>query len=114
MIILTKKITGGGAATSGGVYTQTEKLNLELEMAYKAVQASNYKELGYDGSGNLSTVSIYTTSGGTQLFQKTLSYDTITGTLTASELERISDGTILVKILEYSGGNLVNITQTKT
>ena len=114
MIIVTKKLTGGSTATSGGVYTQNEKLNIELEMAYKAAQVSNYKELLYDGNGNLSTLNVYTESGGTLLFTKTLLYDSVTLDLSASVLERISDSALLTKTLEYVDGNLTNITQVKT
>jgi hypothetical protein len=114
MIIVTKKLTGGGSEGSGA-YTQLEKLNMELEMAFKAAQVSNYKELSYDVNGNLETITIYTNTGkGTTLFQKTLLYDTITQSLTAAELERISDGIVLRKVLEYDvNGNLADITQTK-
>jgi hypothetical protein len=87
---------------------EQEKLNLELEMAFKAAAISRYKELTYVGK-TLTAVDIYTSAAKTvKLFNKTFAY--VGKTLTKTVLTRISDGTTLTKDLAYIGKNLISVT----
>ena len=72
-------------------------------MSFKASSLTNYKELGYDStSGNLTSISIYTTSSKTtQLFDKTLGYDSTSGLLVQSTTVRNLDSKTLTKNLSY-------------
>ena len=110
-IIQTK--SRGGAAGGSGVYSQSEKLAMEMEMSFKASNLSNFKELLFDSAGDLYNISIYTASDKiTKLFNKDLTYDSA-GDLSQVILTRISDSVILTKNLSYDGdGNLstVNIS----
>lgn len=89
------------------VYTPEEKSNLELQMAFKAAQLTNYKQLLYAGN-NLTTVNIYEDNTLTNLlFTKNLSY---TGNnLTSVVLTRISDGAVVTKTLSYTGSRLNSV-----
>ena len=103
----------GISGYSGGAYSEYEKLNVELEMAFKSANPSNYKELTYTNE-NLTAVTIYETSGKlVTLFDKALTYN-IGGDLIKIVLTRHSDNVTLTKDLAYDvDGNLISITQTK-
>ena len=91
------------------VWTETEKLALELEMAYKTSYPSYYKDLIYS-NGNLCCVEIWNSTQTTRLFTKTLSYD-VSGNLTEIEIVRASDSGTLIKRLFYEiDGDLDYIT----
>ncbi len=87
---------------------ECEKLNIELETAYKAAYLTRYKEFTYVGD-NLTAVDIYDTPAKTNLlFSKTLTY--IGPTLTQTVLTRASDGRTLTKDFAYTGDNLTSVT----
>jgi hypothetical protein len=94
----------------GGVFTASEKSNLELEMEFKAAQLTTFKELSYTGK-NLTGIDIYVDiTKVVQLFSKVLSY---TGkNLTQTVLTRVSDAAILTRDFAYSGNNLISIETT--
>lgn len=97
----------GGVWRVQAVYTPEEKSNLELQMAFRAAQLTNYKQLLYTGN-NLTTVNIYEDNTlANLLFTKSLSY---TGNnLTSVVLTRISDGAIVTKTLSYTGSKLNSV-----
>lgn len=109
-VILTRKSTTTSSASGGsGVYTSSEKLAIEMEMGFKAANDSYYKELSYV-DGYLDNIGIWTDNTKVfKLFNKDLSYTD--GNLTEVLLERISDSSKLLKILNYDGeNNLSSIT----
>jgi len=111
-IIFTKPTPG--ASGGSGVYSQSEKLALEMEMAFKALNINVYKEFTYySTSENLITIEYYTDTGkGTQLFTTDLSYNT-SSQLTSSKLTRNSDSVTLTKSFIYDGvGNLTSISRS--
>jgi hypothetical protein len=111
MGVIVTKYTGSPAGSGSGAYNITEKLAMEMEMEFIAANASYYKELGYDGSENLTDIDIWTDSGKTtQLFDKTFSYDP-SGNLSETLLTRVSDSAKILKILGYDGSeNLTSVT----
>jgi len=88
--------------------TDREKLNLELEMAFKAASIARYTEFTYVGK-NLTSINVYVdNTKAVQLFGKVLTY---TGkNLTKIVLTRNSDGATLTKNLVYVGKNLTSVT----
>ena len=109
-IITRPRPSGGGS----GVYTQSEKLAIELEMELKAAQASYYKEFAYEElpgnqTGDLLSITFYTSSSKTTtMFTKAFTYTA--GALTQTLLTRISDSAILTKNLVYDiDDNLISI-----
>ena len=101
MAVIVARGTGSAGGSGGsGAYTSGEKLAMELEMEFKAANLSYFKELGYT-SGDLTSLDIYTdTAKGTQLFGKTLSYDT-SGNLANTLLIRITDSAKVLKVFAY-------------
>ena len=96
-VIVARGTAAAAGSGSGGAYTSGEKLAMELEMEFKAANLSYFKELGYT-SGDLTALNIYTDTGkGTQLFSKTLSYDT-SGNLANTLLTRITDSAKVLKV----------------
>jgi YD repeat-containing protein len=111
-VIFTKPKAGG--AGGSGVFTQAEKLALEMEMDFKASNLFYYKEFTYDSTSELLiTIEYYTDNGkGTKLFNKDLSYNP-SDQLITSVLTRILDVVTMTKTLAYDGsGNLISITRT--
>ena len=106
MGVIVTKSTGSGSGSSG-VFSQAEKLTLELEMEFKAANLYYYKELSYTDT-KLTGVDIYTDNTKTvTLFSKSLTYSD--NKLTQSNLTRISDGATLTKVFNYSGSSLISI-----
>lgn len=100
MAVIIARGTATAAGSGSGAFTSGEKLALELEMEFKAANLSYFKELGYT-SGDLTALNIYTDTGkGTQLFGKTLSYDT-SGNLANTLLTRITDSAKVLKVFAY-------------
>lgn len=93
------------------VYSQIEKLNLELELSFKTSEINNYKEFSYDNNGNLLSTIIYkTTDKLDTLFDKRFTYTL--DNLTKIVLTRHSDGIKLIKNLMYDiNGNLFSTSQ---
>jgi len=112
MGVIVTRHTGSasGSGSSSGVYTQLEKLSLEMEMEFKAAQLYNYKEFGYNANKLLSTLDIYQDeTKAVQLFSKTFSYN-VQKQLEQTYLTRVSDGEALVRFFTYDGQkNLVSI-----
>ena len=98
------------SGVGGGVFSATEKSNLELEMEFKAAQLTTFTEFAYTGN-NLTTADIYVDATKiVKLFNKVLSY---TGnTLTTTVLTRISDSATLTKTFTYAGNKLASILST--
>jgi hypothetical protein len=98
-----------------GIFTQVEKLALELEMAYKTAFPSYYKEFDYVDTGplkgSLIDIDIWTDdTKTTKLFHKDLWYND-DKLLDRTLLIRVSDSTGLLKIFEYDASdNLTSIT----
>jgi len=97
-----------GEPGKDGTFTEAEKLILEMEMAFKVANLTNFKETTFS-AGLLLNLSIYTDSGkGTKLFNKDFTYST--GQLTTVVLTRISDSVISTKNLLYNiDGTLLSI-----
>lgn len=94
VIIVRGRSTGGS-----GVYSQAEKLAIEMEMAFKASNINNYKELIYNAT-DLIEIDYYTDNTKiTKLFDKILSYNS--GKLVQTILTRIDDGSTLTKSFSY-------------
>lgn len=111
-VILTRHTgSASGSGSSSGVYTELEKLSLEMEMAFKAAQLYNYKEFSYNVNKLLSALDIYVDDTKTvQLFAKTFTYNAQKN-LTQTYLTRVSDGQALVRFFAYdSQKNLISIT----
>lgn len=113
-VIVTKNIGTGSATSSGSPFTETDKLALEMEMAFKTAYASYYKELEYVTTGplkdSLLDVYIWTDSSKTTLlFSKNFWYD-ISQNLSKTLLIRDSDNSQLLKTFEYTSGNLTSVT----
>lgn len=109
-IIITKKLSGGIAGS--GVFSQSEKLALELEMSFKAANLTNYKELIYtDGTNNLSLIIIYEdNTKSITLFTKAFIYNETTSLLERIIITRIFDNATLTKNLTYDeNNNLISI-----
>jgi hypothetical protein len=110
-IILTKNIGGTtSSATSGGVFSQTEKDNLEIELAFKTAYRDYFKEFIYS-AGILSQIDIWFDGSKTvKLFSKSFLYDG-DGNLWKIYTTRVIDSKILLKIFDYDiDGNLSSIT----
>lgn len=107
-VILTRTTSSQGASGSG-VFTQIEKLAIEMEMAFKASQESYYKELIYSGD-TLIDIEYWTDSGKTtKIFNKDLFYNQ-TGLLSKTILTRESDNSKLAKLLSYDiSDNLTSV-----
>lgn len=112
MAIIITKISGStsSAGASGGVFSQTEKDNLEVEMAFKAAYRNYFKEFTYT-AGVLSAIDIWFDSSKTvKLFSKEFIYD-IDENLWKIYTTRIIDNKILLKLFDYDiDGNLESIT----
>lgn len=107
-VIITIPMAPGGAGS--GVFSQSEKLALELEMEFKAAKLYYYKEFGYTGN-ELTVIDIYEDkTKAIQLFGKTLTYTD--GKLTQIDLTRISDSATLTKKFTYTGSQLISIEVT--
>ena len=101
--------TTAGASGSGAI-NETEKLALEMEMEFKTANESYYKEFDYSPAGDLIDIDIWTDSTKTsKLFHKDLFYDS-NENLERTLLNRISDGSYLLKIFAYVSGNLDSVT----
>ena len=88
--------------------TDREKLNLELEMEFKAAEIARFKELTYFGK-NLTAVDLYTdNTKAVQLFGKAFTY--VGKNLTQTVLTRTSDGATLTKDFTYVGKDLTAVT----
>ena len=91
----------------GGSFSATDKLALEMEMAFKTAKTQYTSELLYTGN-SLTTVNLFETPSKTvKIFQKDLTY--ASGRLTTTVLTRISDSLTLTKTLSYTGSKLTNI-----
>jgi hypothetical protein len=107
-IIVTKPGSVGSAGS--GVFSQAEKLALELEMEFKAAKLYYYKEFTYIGS-QLTGVDVYEDNTKVvQLFNKILTYTE--SKLTRTDLTRISDSVVLTKTFSYVDNKLISITTT--
>ena len=109
-VILTRKSTSSSGTSGGsGVYTYDEKLAIEMEMEFKASIESYYKEMDYT-DGYLTNVGIwFDPTKVTKLFNKDLTYEN--DYLTETLLERVSDGSLLLKLFEYDvDDNLTSVT----
>jgi len=111
-MIVTKKLSisavDGTSGTSGssGVFTQSDKLSLELEMAFKTANLTNYKEFGYDIDNSLNLITIYENdTKAVTLFTKSLIYTN--GNLSQTVLTRITDSAILTKDISYDINGLL-------
>jgi len=99
-VLVTKKLSGGVAGSS--VFSQSEKLALELEMSFKAANLTNYKELSYDSDDNLELITIYENDTKVvSLFTKEFFYDSA-GILMAILITRNSDAASILKSLTYN------------
>lgn len=84
-------------------FSDSGKLILELQLAFKVANSSHFKELIFT-SGQLTNISIYTNSGkAIKLFNKNLTY--ASGLLSQVLLTRISDSKTITKNLIYDGNN---------
>jgi hypothetical protein len=111
-VIVTRHTGSAGGSGSGGVYTQSEKLSLEMEMEFKAAQLYNYKEFGYNAQKLLSTLNIWVDeTKAVQLFSKTFTYNN-QKLLIQTYLTRISDGEALVRFFSYDVQK--NLTSVET
>jgi hypothetical protein len=104
----------GSAGASGSVFDANDKLAFEMEMEFKTANESYYKELYYVPAGQLRgsliDVIIWTDDlKTTQLFAKDLFYNS-SKDLSRTLLTRDSDGAQLLKIFEYTDGDLTSIT----
>lgn len=100
--VANKKYVDTVSGGSSG-FTATEKLILELQLAFKVANASHFKELIFT-SGQLTNVSIYTNSlKTTKLFNKDLTYTS--GLLSQMILTRITDNKKITKNLSYDINN---------
>lgn len=108
-VIVVRGKSGAGGGT--GVYSQAEKLALELEMSFKAANLSNYKEFTYT-AGDLTGIDIYEDdTKAVKLFNKI--FTCISGTLTQLVLTRVSDSATLTKDFNYDiNENLESIKVT--
>ena len=107
-VIVTKPGSGAGGGGGTGAYSQTEKLAMELEMAFKTASLYYYKELSYTGN-QLTGIGIYEdNTKAITLFSKTLIY--VSNKLTETNLTRISDSATLKKAFAYTGSKLISIT----
>lgn len=107
-VIVTKSL--GVGISGSGVFSQQEKLALELEMEFKATKLYYYKEFTYTDN-KLTDVDVYEDDTKTvQLFNKTLTYTE--SKLTQTDLTRISDSAVVTKTFSYIDDNLVSITTT--
>lgn len=107
VIVTRSTVSQSGSAGGSGAYTSAEKLAMEMEMEFKAANASYFKELGYDIDGNLDSVDIWTTpSKVLKLFNKTLTYDS--GNLDRTLLTRVSDSAQVLKIFSYDVDDNLN------
>jgi len=109
-VILTRHITSSstGSGASSGVFTSAEKLSLEMEMEFKAAIPSYYKELQYT-NGDLTNIGIwFDSSKVTKLFNKDLLFSG--GNLSQTLLTRITDSSKILKLFNYTDGNLTSVT----
>jgi hypothetical protein len=108
-VILTRHITSSSTGSgSSGAFTNDEKLALEMEMEFKAAVPSYYKELDYT-DGNLTNIGIWLDDTKvTKLFNKSLLFND--GNLLQTLLTRISDSSKILKLFNYTDGNLTSVT----
>jgi len=91
-----------GSDGADGAMSITDVAILEMEMAFKLANLTNFRETIYDTNGLLTNLSIYTNSSKTtKLFNKDFTYD-VSEVLTTITLTRVSDSTILTKNLVYN------------
>lgn len=118
MSVIVTRSTASQGGSGSGVFTQAEKLALEMEMEFKAANASYYKELYYKpdnpNKGNLISAGIWTTTFKTlRLFAKDLNYyesGSLKGNLDNTLLLRDLDNAQLLKIFNYDDNeNLASI-----
>jgi len=101
-VIVTRQTTGSGSASGSGAFSLLEKLSLEMEMEFKALELYAFKELTYNVQKQLTNIGIWTdTIKTTKLFNKDLSYN-IQKQLIRTDLTRISDGETMAKIFAYN------------
>jgi hypothetical protein len=110
-VIVTKQSTPSGGS---GVFSQTEKLALQMEIEYNTAFPSYYKEFEYVPSGplkgSLLEVDIWTDDTKTTLlFHKDFWYSA-SKDLSKTLLTRDSDGAQLLKLFEYTSGDLTSVT----
>lgn len=104
-VIITRTV--GGGIASGGAYTQTEKLAIQMEQEFIAIKPYAYKELIYTVD-DLTNVGWYEdNTKAVKLFNKDLKYSD--GKLSRTDLTRISDGAKLTRIFNYTGNNLTSV-----
>jgi hypothetical protein len=90
-----------GVDGAPGIYTECDKLIMEMEMEFKTSYLCYYKELAYNVQKQLITVDIYTDStANVKLFHKDLTYN-VQKQLSQTDLTRISDGALLTSIFTY-------------
>ncbi len=110
MSVILTRYTGSTGASGAGAYTQAEKLAMELQMAFKAANLSNYSEFTYSQQGDLTDIDIYVDDTKVvTLFTKDFSYSQ-QGDLIEILLTRITDSQQLLKLFTYSQqGDLTSI-----
>jgi len=100
-VIVTRQTTGR-PTTGSGAYTVLEKLSMEMEMEFKALNLYAYKEFTYNVQKQLTNIGIWSDSVKTaKLFNKDLSYNA-QKQLVRTDLTRISDGETLAKLFAYN------------
>ena len=97
-----------GATGADGTMTAQQLLNLELHLAFKLANITNFKETTF-ASGLMTNLSIYTNSSkAVKLFDKALSYNV--GQLITIVITRITDSATLTKNLLYNpDGTLLSV-----
>lgn len=119
MGVIVTRSTASQGGSGAGAYTQTEKLAMEIDMEFKAANASYYKELYYKpvdpNKGVLVSAGIWIDDiKTTRLFAKDLQYfeaGSLSGNLEQTLLTRDSDSAQLLKLFGYDNdANLVSVT----
>lgn len=119
MSVIVTRSTASEGGSAAGAYTQAEKLAMEMEMEFKAANASYYKEFYYKpdqpNKGNLTSAGIWVDDvKTTRIFTKTFGYfesGDDKGSLEQTLLIRESDSAQLLNLFNYDdSGNLISKT----
>ena len=83
---------------------------LTLEIAFDEAYPSNYSELQYNGSGQVSRLDIWSSPTKTlSLFSKVYGYTS--GKLSSVVITRIQTGSTITKTITYSNGKISSVTR---
>ncbi len=97
-----------------GIWVAEDNLNniqnkIELERLFKEAENNYFKELVYDIDGNISQINIYQDdTKSIKFFTKNISYN-VDGNISLVEILDESTNNRLIKTLNYSGNDLINI-----